>query len=199
MAPTRRSRSRLPWRTRSPVGLSWRRTVVAGVAELAVIVLLMWLMPASVFAAPDPTTDYGPPLTPPVLVVRAYDPPAQRWLPGHRGVDLAATPGVAVLAAGAGTVRFAGVVGGKPSVSVAHLSGIITTYEPVRASVKWGASVRKGEVLGTVEAGHPGCPRSACLHWGARRGVGRTADYLNPLALLGAVPVRLKPVESGGA
>ena len=35
---------------------------------------------------------WRPPITP-VTVVRRFDPPVQRWLPGHRGVDLRATQG----------------------------------------------------------------------------------------------------------
>src|SRR5688572_15884972 len=33
-------------------------------------------------------------------VVRRFEPPPGRWLPGHRGVDLAAAPGATVYAAG---------------------------------------------------------------------------------------------------
>ncbi|MFT4088884.1 MAG: M23 family metallopeptidase, partial [Gordonia sp. (in: high G+C Gram-positive bacteria)] len=127
-----------------------------------------------------------------------FDPPAQRWLPGHRGVDLSAAPGAVVLAARAGTVRFAGAVGGKPVVSILHPDGITTTYEPVRGDVRAGDRVERGEPIGTLEARHPGCPAAACLHWGARRGAGSSAKYLNPLSLVGAVRVRLKPL-SGGA
>ena len=60
-----------------------------------------------------------------------YDPPAQRWMSGHRGVDLAATDGQSVLAAGDGTVTFAGQVGGKTVVSIRHTPALWTTYEPV--------------------------------------------------------------------
>ncbi|MFT4396300.1 murein hydrolase activator EnvC family protein [Gordonia lacunae] len=137
---------------------------------------------------------YSAPLSPRPTVVTGYDEPAQRWQPGHRGVDLAAGPGQAVRAAGAGRVRFAGTVAGRPLVSVSHPDGVITTYEPVEASVAAGDHVSRGEIIGTVISGHPGCPVVVCLHWGARRGSGRGADYLDPLGLLGAVRVRLKPV-----
>lgn len=141
-----------------------------------------------------PHAAYDWPLAPRPPVVRGFDPPAQRWLPGHRGVDLGSAADAAVLAAGAGTVRFAGAVAGRPTVSVSHPDGIITTYEPVRAVVQAGETVGLGQVLGYLDAGHPGCAATACLHWGARRGAGRTAHYLNPLALVGAVRVRLKPI-----
>lgn len=157
---------------------------------LCCLVLLAAAPPADAARRP-----YGWPLSPRPQVVTPYDPPAQRWQAGHRGVDLAGSSGGPVLAAGAGTVSFAGRVGGKPVVSIRHADGILTTYEPVEASVRTGASVRRGQVIGTLAAGHPGCPVDACLHWGARRGSGATSTYLNPLSLVGAVRVRLKPLS----
>lgn len=150
--------------------------------------------------APGPSAggrgSYDWPLAPRPAVVRGFDPPAHRWLPGHRGVDLAAPVHAAVIAAGAGTVRFAGSIADRGVVSVAHPDGIATTYEPVRPIVRAGQSVGLGEVLGYLDSGHRGCPRAACLHWGARRGTGVAATYLNPLGLIGAVRVRLKPIGS---
>lgn len=35
---------------------------------------------------------------------------------------------------------------------------------------------------------------TACLHWGALRGPASSAHYLNPLGLLAAIPLRLKPL-----
>ncbi|GAB18047.1 peptidase M23 family protein [Gordonia effusa NBRC 100432] len=137
---------------------------------------------------------YGWPLSPRPRVVTPYDPPDQRWQSGHRGVDLAASAGSSVLAAGSGTVSFAGDVGGKPVVSIRHADGLLTTYEPVDAIVSKGQTVTRGQVIGTVTSGHAGCPTTTCLHWGARRGSGSSAVYLNPLALVDAVRVRLKPV-----
>ncbi len=125
-------------------------------------------------------------------LVRRFDPPPQPWLPGHRGVDLAASPGMPVLAAGGGTVVYAGVLAGRGVVSVDHPSGLRTTYEPVEPLVSAGDMVAAGTVLGLLTAGHPGCAASACLHWGLRRG----AVYLDPLAVLGLARVRLLP---GGA
>jgi murein DD-endopeptidase MepM/ murein hydrolase activator NlpD len=131
---------------------------------------------------------FGWPLSPP-SVVRRFDPPPQPWLAGHRGVDLAAPVSSPVRAAGPGRVVFAGPVAGRGVVSVAHPGGLRTTYEPVTATVAVGGVVEAGAVLGTVEAGHPGCPAAACLHWGLRRG----DLYLDPLALLGLGRVRLLP------
>jgi murein DD-endopeptidase MepM/ murein hydrolase activator NlpD len=134
---------------------------------------------------------YRWPLSGTPTVVVPFNPPAQPWLPGHRGVDLASTPGADVYAAGAGTVAFAGTVAGIGVVSVDHADGLRTTYEPVWPTVRTGQSVRAGAVIGVLGAGHPSCPVGipACLHWGLRRG----DTYLNPLLLLGLAQVRLLP------
>jgi murein DD-endopeptidase MepM/ murein hydrolase activator NlpD len=136
-------------------------------------------------------TGFGWPLDGVPAVVRRFDPPPQPWLPGHRGVDLAASPGATVRAAGPGTVAFAGTVAGRGVVSVQHANGLRTTYEPVEPSVVAGAAVAAGAPVGVLAAGHAGCPVAACLHWGLRRG----EVYLDPLALLGFVRVRLLPLN----
>ncbi|OYD69433.1 M23 family metallopeptidase [Rhodococcus sp. OK302] len=131
------------------------------------------------------------PLMPRPRVERVFDNPEKNWLPGHRGVDLAGTVDQAVLSAGAGTVAFAGTVAGKPVVSVDHVGGVRTTYEPVTAVVAAGERVGIGTVIGTLEPGHEGCAAAACLHWGLRRG----REYLDPLGLIHDQPLRLKPLR----
>jgi murein DD-endopeptidase MepM/ murein hydrolase activator NlpD len=96
-----------------------------------------------------------------------------------------------VLAAGDGTVAFAGMVAGRPVVSIDHAGGLRTTYEPVDASVGAGQPVVRGSPIGTLTVGHAGCPVAACLHWGARLG----EAYLDPMSLLGAPQIRLLPAE----
>ncbi|HLL67086.1 MAG TPA: M23 family metallopeptidase [Micromonosporaceae bacterium] len=140
-----------------------------------------------------PLSAFGWPLDPPVTVLRPFAPPPQPWLAGHRGVDLASRPGARVLAAGAGMVAYAGQVAGTGVVSVEHSGGLRTTYQPVRASVRPGQVVVAGDVVGVLDAGHPGCPLAACLHWGLR--VGRA--YLDPLCLLGRGRIRLLPLDGG--
>ncbi|MGQ4614720.1 peptidoglycan DD-metalloendopeptidase family protein [Nocardia sp. R7R-8] len=149
-------------------------------------------------ATARPEGRFGWPLQPRPAVVRHFDKPAQNWLPGHRGVDLAGTEGQAVLTAGEGIVVFAGTVAGKPVVSIDHPGGLRTTYEPVRAEVPVGTRVGRGVRIGALESGHPGCV-TACLHWGARVQGGRRRDpeYLDPLGLLHLTALRLKPVRPG--
>lgn len=142
--------------------------------------------------APVPAAGFGWPLDGSPAVVRLFDPPPRPWLAGHRGVDLAAPPGAAVRAAGAGVVAFAGTVAGRGVVSVDHPNGLRTTYEPVDVAVAAGAVVERGSELGVLAAGHAGCPAAACLHWGLRRG----DVYLDPLMLLGFVRVRLFPLPT---
>jgi len=169
------------------------------VALLPVLLLLFVPPPVCPARAPIPSRPvlllarssrpFGWPVAP-ARVVRRFEPPPHPWLPGHRGVDLAAPPAATVRAAGAGTVVYAGLLAGRGVVSVAHPGGLRTTYEPVTATVAVGDAVAPGAALGTLEPGHPGCPEVACLHWGLRRG----DLYLDPLALLGLGRVRLLPL-----
>jgi len=133
------------------------------------------------------------PIASPHRVVRGFDPPAHDWLPGNRGVDLAAFAGQPVVSAGAGTISFAGVIGGVGVVAVRHADGLETTYEPVRAVVHPGTRVQPGATLGAVLARGSHCAPAVCLHWGLRRG----PAYLDPLSLVGAGQVRLLPMMSG--
>lgn len=160
---------------------------------LPVLLLLLLLPSAGAAAAPGlpddgPTGLWSRPLE--GAVTRPFDPPPDRYGPGHRGADLAGAPGGPVLAAGSGVVVFAGMVAGRPVISVDHAGGLRTTYEPVDASVGAGQEVVGGAVLGTLVGGHAGCPVAACLHWGLRRG----QDYLDPLSLLEPPEVRLLPM-----
>ncbi len=169
----------------------------AGPAALVVLTVVGSLLTAAGSGAADPRyaapTDrlFVWPLDPRPAVGRAFAPPDRNWLPGHRGVDLTAAPGQTVRSAGDGIVVFAGTVAGKPVVSVDHPGGLRTTYEPVIAAVESGRRVFRGDPLGTVEAGHDGCPSTGCLHWGLRRD---RDDYLDPLPLVERPVIRLHPV-----
>ena len=110
-------------------------------------------------------------------------------------MDLAGAPGQPVYAADSGVVAFAGVLAGRPLVSVAHPGGLRTSYEPVAVSVRAGQPVNAGSPLGRLLAGHPGCPAAACLHWGAMWGPASRADYVDPIGLLATTPIRLKPLS----
>ncbi|MCF2705752.1 M23 family metallopeptidase [Arcanobacterium haemolyticum] len=122
-------------------------------------------------------------------MARDFDLPAEPWLSGHRGVDLAMPHGSPVYAAGDGVVVTARTIVDRPVISIAHSSGIRTTYEPVEASVSVGQRVQAGEVIGYVVEGHRDEAErpSSRLHWGAKAG----DEYRNPLSLLHPIKVRL--------
>lgn len=124
-------------------------------------------------------------------VTRPFLPPTSLYGPGHRGVDLAGVPGEPVHAAAEGVVVFAGVVVDRPVISIDHDGGLRTTYEPVIPSVARGDRVRRGDPIGALAPGHPGCSAPACLHWGLRR----DRQYLDPLLLLRPLRVRLLPLR----
>lgn len=124
------------------------------------------------------------------VVARPFDPPAQRWLPGHRGVDLFGVLGEPVRAVDDGIVTFSGEVAGVGVVAVTHAGGLRSTYRPVADRVVEGVPVARGQRLGVVDAdGH--CLLLHCLHLGAVRG---RDQYLDPSLLLGAVRLTLLPL-----
>ena len=141
-------------------------------------------------AAGGTATGFVLPVAPPPLVLTPFAPPANRYGPGHRGVDLAALPGSTVAAAGAGVVVYAGALAGRGVVSIEHSGGLRTTYEPVTAAVVAGDPVAAGEPIGELDPGHPGCAPAGCLHWGARL---PDRVYLDPMSLLAPWRVRLLP------
>jgi murein DD-endopeptidase MepM/ murein hydrolase activator NlpD len=138
-----------------------------------------------------PAAFWEAPLTGDLRVTRPFQPPPTRYAAGHRGVDLAGSPGQPVVAAGSGTVTWAGVLAGRGVVVITH-GDLRTTYEPVAAQVTNGQPVSAGARIGSLQPGHPGCPVAACLHWGLLRG----DEYLDPMLLLNRV-VRLLPLGHG--
>jgi murein DD-endopeptidase MepM/ murein hydrolase activator NlpD len=120
------------------------------------------------------------------VILQAFE-PHSLYGPGHRGIDLAATSGSAIRAMADGTVTFAGMVAGRPVISISHERlGITSSMEPVTALVRAGEPVSRGQIVGQLDIGDH-CPTS-CLHVGMRRG----ERYLNPLGLLRGFPT-LKP------
>lgn len=151
---------------------------------LGVVVVALLLRPDLASATPGLPAGSKPISGP---VVTRFDPPDETWNAGHRGVDLAGTVGDRVGAAASGTVTYAAVLAGRGVVVVDH-GTVRTTYEPVVATVSVGQPVTRGQEIGRLQAGHPSCPGSTCLHWGLREG----DAYLDPLLLLGPM-IRLLP------
>ena len=83
--------------------------------------------------------------------------------------------GTRVVAAAAGTVSFAGQVGGSLSVSIDHSGGLRTTYSFLSAvMVKKGHVVAQGQPIAKSGPGATG--EQPNLHFGLKSG----ADYLDP-------------------
>ncbi|MFE4543106.1 M23 family metallopeptidase [Arthrobacter sp. NPDC056727] len=135
------------------------------------------------------------PLSPRPAVLRPFDPPDKPWLSGHRGVDLGpASDGGPVTAPESGTISFVGVVVDRPVITIDHGNGLRSSFEPVRSTLKKGASVAKGAVVGVLQSGH--CGPSPCVHWGVRSG----EEYLNPLSfILDLRPSVLLPPRGRGS
>jgi hypothetical protein len=167
------------------------RSVLTVLATLLLVVL--GLGPA-VADRPAPASGEWP-LRPRPQVAAGFDPPASRWGSGHRGVDLSAPAFARVHASLAGRVSFAGRIAGRGVVVVDHGS-TRTTYEPVSATVSVGDRVARGAVLGRLALFGSHCFPRWCLHWGLIEG---PEHYLDPLVLVGAVPVRLLPLAPGPA
>ena len=129
-------------------------------------------------------------------VIRAFDPPDSPFGSGHRGIDIAAAVGTPVHAAAAGTVTFAGPVGGRLFVTVDHGAGLESTYSFLSSiSVRRGDLVSQGQAIARSGTGHAG-DVVPDLHFGVK-----LADvYVDPLEYLGPLEVwrfiRLAPLAS---
>ncbi|HEY0950188.1 M23 family metallopeptidase [Nocardioides sp.] len=185
--------------------MSPRLCALPGTVLALVLLSLATLVAGGASAAPaapaDPVGVW--PLVPQPEVVDGFDPPADPWGRGHRGVDLLGSPGQSVRAALPGRITWAGVLAGRGVVVVDH-GTTRTTYEPVDPSLAVGTVVAAGDRIGRLSASGSHCPPRACLHWGWILGGGLEGEtYLDPLRLVGAGPVRLLPLwrdePAGGA
>lgn len=112
---------------------------------------------------------------PPVdsVIVDFFRPPAHPYGPGNRGLEYATRRGQRVGAVAAGTVVFAGQVGGRLFVVVTHGAGLRSTYAYLdRITVAEGDSVSPGQRLATAATG---------FHLTARL----DGRYIDPLPLFG--------------
>jgi len=114
-------------------------------------------------------------------VVRAFEAPADRYSAGHRGIDLVAGEGDPVRAPADGEVTFVGTVVDRPVLSIRHGNDLISSFEPVTATVGEGDRVRAGQVIGIVATGAH-CS-GQCVHFGVRR----HGQYISPVLFLGGV------------
>lgn len=122
------------------------------------------------------------PVAAPWRIMRGFEAPATQYSAGHRGLDLQATAGDPVFAAETGVVSFVGQVVDRPVLSLSHPGDLISSIEPVQATVTKGEPVVRGQQIGLVaEGGH--CSLT-CVHFGVRL----HGQYISPLLFLGGVP-----------
>ena len=156
-----------------------KATVLAAATLVATLLLFAPAAPGPEASRPagslSATRGWSWPLSPVPEVTRPFDPPAQKWLSGHRGADLAARPGVAVFAPAGGIISFAGVVVDRPVLVIDHGAGLRSSFEPVRTDFVPGQIVAAGDEIGMVGTGSHCASR--CLHWGLRLG----ETYIDPL------------------
>jgi murein DD-endopeptidase MepM/ murein hydrolase activator NlpD len=129
-------------------------------------------------------------------VIRGFDPPDSPYGAGHRGIDIAVAVGTPILAPEAGTVSFAGKVGGELFVTIDHSGGLSSTYSWISAAaVRKGDVVARGQTIGATGTGHPGASVPH-LHLGVKL----DGEYVDPLELLAPLGVqdliRLVPIAA---
>jgi len=109
----------------------------------------------------------------------------------HRGIDIAAPAGTAVVAAAGGEVRFAGTVGSSGvTVSVRTSDGYDTSYLHLSSlTVRAGARVSAGDRIGAVGTTGTRSAAAPHLHFGVRDAGTRHA-YHDPLTFLPPPPSR---------
>jgi murein DD-endopeptidase MepM/ murein hydrolase activator NlpD len=112
---------------------------------------------------------YHPPVDAPIA--DPFRAPPSPYAAGNRGIEYATAPGTVVRAASAGTVVFAGMVGGTLHVVVRHPDGVRTSYSFLRT-----AFVHRGDAVST---GTPVGVAGARVHFGARVG----DVYIDPATL----------------
>lgn len=154
---------------------------------MSVLVLLVALIgsvvpPSSWAASDDEWPRWRWPVEGVHTVVNPYRAPAHRYSAGHRGVDLGTAIDAVVLAPAAGVVAFQGTVVDRPLLTIAHDDGLVSTFEPLRSTLRPGEAVAAGQEIGRVDVGGHTSP--GALHVGVRR----DGEYINPMLLFDDVP-----------
>jgi hypothetical protein len=156
-----------------------RRSIIVASAALAVLLLL----------APPASGDAGWtwPVRGRIATLYAND-NARPYAGGmHRGIDIAADVGTAVVAARPGTVTYAGPLGSSGNVVAVRDGRYATSYLHLGAvSVSRGEQVAMGTRVGEVGTTGRRSVAEPHLHFGVRL-AGAERRYVDPLSLLPAV------------
>ena len=181
-----------------------RTLLVQRCGQLLTVTLLCFLLLTFACARPARGASVQPPGSSIVLGFKQYygDPPKQ-----HLGIDVAYKPGANLYAPVKGTISFIGRVPGSAglnvtAVTIQQADGSLVTLNPFAATaVAKGASVSKGQLLGTLSAtGDPSSPDSHA-HLSLRvEGIYRDpsaliAPALDASQLLPAAPVVPTPMR----
>ena len=126
-------------------------------------------------------TGWAWPVGPPREVVGPFEAPASRYAAGHRGIDLVAGEGHPVRSPADGVVTFVGTVVDRPVLSIQHGEDLVSSFEPVTATVREGDRVLAGQIVGVVATGAHCTAR--CVHFGVRR----HGQYISPILFLGGL------------
>lgn len=165
-----------------------RISSVTGCVALAVALSVSGAVrgPGATDPSPAATAAAAPswrwPISPPGAVLAPFEAPPGPYAAGHRGIDLAAEPGQAVLAPTGGVVQFAGVVVDRPVVTLRVGADVLVSMEPVATASRPGDSIAAGAQLGTVA--HGGHCDGRCLHIGVRV----AGEYVSPMLFFATVP-----------
>jgi murein DD-endopeptidase MepM/ murein hydrolase activator NlpD len=163
--------------------------------RVSIVAIAAAAMLASAIATAGPATAAGTWTWPVVgVVIRGFDPPDTPYGSGHRGIDIAAPIGTPVLAAEAGTVTFAGQVGGHLFVTIDHGGGLESTYSWLSERlVSKNDVVAQGEVIALSGQGHTGV-LPPHLHFGVKLNdvYVDPLEYLAPGSVVGLI--RLAPL-----
>jgi len=124
------------------------------------------------------------------FTMRRYHPILHRYR-AHLGIDYAVPRGTPIMAAGSGTVIFAGRSRGYGNlIKIRHADGYVTLYahqKAFRKGIRKGVTVKKGQVIGYV--GSTGLSTGPHLHFGL---------YKNGRAINPAGSVQMTTKQLGG-
>lgn len=133
-------------------------------------------------SASMPSSAWQWPVVGVVSISAPYQQPADDYSAGHRGIDLRVGGDAPVVVAPAsGTIAWVGTVADRPLLTISHDNSLVTTLEPVVASVEVGSFVTAGTPVGTVTSGGHAAPGT--VHWGVRQ----NGRYINPATLFSRI------------
>ncbi|WP_244285858.1 M23 family metallopeptidase [Cryobacterium zongtaii] len=156
-------------------------SVVAEHSAAASVAVPVSAAPAAVLPGQAAPAGWAWPVGPPRELARPFEAPASRYAAGHRGIDLVAGEGHPVRSPADGVVTFVGRVVDRPVLSIQHGEGLVSSFEPVSATVSEGDRVLAGQVVGVVATGSHCTAR--CVHFGVRR----HGQDISPMLFLGGL------------